>query len=262
MMPVVLGSSSSEDPFLLKQAETRATPSTANTPSVPGAHRHSSGAKDQGSSGASSGGGNNRSTSNVENNSTAVATTTVPSDAEKPPVPPPLQIRQMTRDPLHPIFFAFVPSHPYGRLQNQAKEIGADGLLKLRRSLGDKVAPLMVLYSLRDSAAFPLLMESQRNEYREATIHAMASYREGEFSASAPLESETAKDQKASGRKGREGASDEAGQAEDLPLIPLPPVLATSTLATATVYDASLRPISKQAWGYNLHALKEQFDIS
>lgn len=44
--------------------------------------------------------------------------------------------------------------------------------------------------------------------------------------------------------------------------VPLPNVLSISTLATATVYDHSLRAVSRQAWGYNLHALKDQFEVT
>lgn len=274
-MPVVLGSSSSEDPILLKQAERRAMRSTAAmTASSSDADRcdqyenqvnsrrdvamsNSKDSKEDYSN-------RNKPDRKFETSSSAATTTTTtttttaaaaaagePKAASEALVPRPLQIRQMAHDPLHPIFFAFVPSHPYGRSQPQAKEIGAEGLRKLRKSLGDKVAPLMALYSTRDSSAFPLLTESQRRDYREATLTAIASHHQRRYQSPGTVEGGDAKASVADGAEARDG-----------PKIPLPAVLATSTLATGTVYDVSLRPISRQAWGYNLHALKEQLDIS
>lgn len=200
MMPVVLGSSSSEDPQLLRQA---------NSPSA-SQHRGSAQSPSELLSASSK---------------SSMPPPPNPEGSSQTNRAEPLQVRQVTRDPHRPIFFAFVPSHPYGRSKGKGKEIGAQGLARLRIALTDKIGPLMAFYSLRDAAAFPLLMESQRRRYRKVAAEAC---RTGNAS----------------------------------PDIPLPAVLAAATLATATVYDVTLRPISKQAWGANLHALTEQFDLS
>lgn len=207
MMPVVLGSSSSEDPMLLRQA---GSPTTSRPEASPGNDQQSS----------SSSRTNMQPLRTPETSSTSAAGSPFG----------PLHVRQVASDPHHPIFFAFVPSHPYGKSKGKGREIGAQGLAKLKSSLPDKIGRLMVLYSQRDSTAFPLLMETQRRKFRQAAAVAMEACR-----------------------------NTHGGVNVD---IPLPAVLANATLATATVYDSNLRSVSKQAWGANLQALTEQFDIS
>jgi hypothetical protein len=197
MMPVVLGSSSSEDPQLLRQAGGNGGVSDGRD-----VHLDSVEANRQ----------SGRQGSDLSGSTSGRVTTVGP-----------LQVRQVTNDPSRPIFFAYVPASPYGR-KGSAKEIGSQGLTKLRQSLAGRIGQLAVLYATRDSCAFPLLMESQRNKFR---LVATASQTD-------PTKTE----------------------------IPLPAVLSAALLATATVYDPSLRPTSKEAWGANLHALMEQFEIA
>lgn len=92
-------------------------------------------------------------------------------------------------------------------------------------------------YAQRDASAFPVLSNSQRQAFRVA-----ATSPPGNSSSSSPVSPDR--------------------NAKDEVEIPLPTVLSISTLATATCYEPSLRAISRQAWGYNLHALKVQFEVT
>ncbi|PWN31434.1 uncharacterized protein FA14DRAFT_158677 [Meira miltonrushii] len=212
MIGVVLGSCSSEDPQLLRQAGSPGSTHKQGAATSPGNDQTSNSSKttmpppatpERDSGSAATHNQNGHSSSNSY----------------------PLQVRQMNGDPYNPVFFAFVPAHPYGRSNNKTgSQIGLPGYAKLKESLQSRIGQLMVLYSQRDSAAFPLLFESQRRKFRQTAVE----------------------------------ASTKSANVD----VPLPLVLATATLATATVYDVTLRPISKQAWGSNLHALMQQFEHS
>jgi hypothetical protein len=202
MMPVVLGSSSSSDPYLLRQAN--------SLPYLPKEHRPNTGSTE----------GHYSSSSKA-----SMLPPPAPESNQQSNRLGPLQVRQVTRDPSRPIFFAFVPARPYETNKGKGKEIGAQGLIKLKAAVRGKIGSLMTDYCIRDAAAFPLLMESQRKRYREAAVEVCKS-----------------------GEQSNE--------------IPLPAVLAAATLATGIIYDIELRSISKSAWGANLQALTEQFGIS
>lgn len=222
-MPMAIGSSSSEDPMLLRQA---GSPTQARTGLSPDGEQHASSSEAATMPPPQTSEANGAARRRHVAEPLAVAS----SSADRTSFGH-LQVRQVASDPHHPIFFAFVPSHPYGRNRHRGHEIGAEGLAELTESLGSKIGALMVLYSQRDSAAFPLLTSTERRNFRRAAVTAM-------------------------------NACKEVDAASFDTKIPLDPVLANATLATATVYDHSLRPISRRAWGANLKALTEQFEIS
>ena len=139
----------------------------------------------------------------------------------KPPLPP-VEVRRVTQDSSsRAVFFAFV-ENPYSRGDSEGNALGKEGYEKLKNALKGRRRHFMELYATRDAAAFPILSHSQRREYRKAIK-----------------------------------AADEGNDPE----IPLPTLLAHGSLATASVYEPSIRRIGKEAWADHLHALKMQFDF-
>ncbi len=167
-------------------------------------------------------------------NGAASSTSSASENAIKAPLLPPLEIRRVTQDTSSKsVFFAFV-ENPYSQqgTATASTTIGKAGFEKLKAALRPgRRKVLMEWYATRDAAAFPILAQSQRRAYREAVQRAAAK-------------------------------PDAAGEEPAEPEIPLPTLLAHATLATASVYDTKIRPISRQAWADNLHALKQQFDFT
>ncbi|CEH16928.1 hypothetical protein CBOM_03012 [Ceraceosorus bombacis] len=202
LAPFLLGSSSSEDPVLLRQASSpSASPQNELVPLRDAASRQQHGSQ------------MSRQTSQQRHKA-------------------PSRVRLVTKDPKRPVYFSFMASQPYDKMmsKSESQKIVEAKLLELRRSIGAKVAPLMVWYAQRDSAAFPLLTTTQRRTFRRAALQAVSTVRNKGASAAMGIN------------------------------VPLPTVLATAALATSLVYDKTLRATSKDAWGANLNALIEQFN--
>ncbi|KDN52012.1 hypothetical protein K437DRAFT_267020 [Tilletiaria anomala UBC 951] len=167
----------------------------------------------------------------------------------KPPLLP-LEVRRVTQDSSsRAVFFAFV-ENPYSRGdQGNSKAIGQDGYDKFKAAIKGRRKHLMELYATRDAAAFPILSHTQRRDYRCAIQ---------DVNARANSTADAANDFGAGAGSGP--CSSSLMTADEEPEPPLPTLLAHASLATASVYEPSIRSIGKEAWADDLHSLKEQFE--
>lgn len=261
--PFVMGSSSSSDPILQQavhefRKETVKTEGGADDGTGEGRQKRGSisgvrangdaeqsgdaaakKAADQGAHHSSSFGSNPANSSvpsaSGKKNSGKLTIDPIFPSSKQPPLPP-LEVRRVTQESSgRAVFFAFV-ENPYSREDKTGKNgkaIGREGFDKLTDAIRGRRRHLMELYATRDAAAFPILSHSQRREYRQAINENQRQTGQGVSPAQ-----------------------------EKEPNVPLPVLLAHASLATASVYEPSIRAIGKEAWADDLHALMEQFEYA